>query len=773
VLADGSAGTGVADYTDAVTVTDHGSTTVSGTATDGAGNESDATEATVKVDTSAPVVELTCPTGPVLKDSEAVATYAASDTGSGLDTAAAGTVDLDTSTPGTQTATVTATDKVGHDSTDTCEYEVFENHAPAAPGAPVGPATDRDGDFELSWSPATDPDGDDITYALDSKDADDADWQLVADGITGTTYSIENADEGSHAYRVRAIDELDAASDSTESADPVVVDGTPPSSPDATTAPAAPVANGWFKDVVTVSFDGSADPDLADGSNGTGVTEYSDAVTFDTEGSHTASGTATDGAGNESDATEKTVKVDTAIPVVEITCPTTPLLVGTSGTAEWTASDSASGLATPDSGTVALDTSTPGPKTVDAPVATDAVGHDSAVASCSYAVYSNVAPGAPGAPGGPASDRDGEFTVTWDPAVDPDGDDVTYTLETRDADDAGWSPVASGLTQPARAVDLADGSWSFRVRATDEGGATSAWVESVMPVKVDGGAPSAPVASTDPAAPVVNGWFKDTVSVSFAGSTDPQLADGSTGSGIASYTATQSFNTEGTHTASGTATDNAGNVSAATTKTVKVDANAPVTEIACPSEPLIVGQTGAKATWTASDSGSGLATAASGNVTLDTSHAGTRTATAPVAKDKVGHSGATATCTYEVQYRFYGYGAPFEGNNVVNIGLGNRTYKVRWQLKKSDGSRISDAEGIALAAQMSASSRQVECLSYLRREENNLDEEQSTAAVGQLKYDTYNNYFVYAYKAPRRGCHVLSISDADGVNTKSWRFLFL
>jgi hypothetical protein len=109
-----------------------------------------------------------------------------------------------------------------------------------------------------------------------------------------------------------------------------------------------------------------------------------DAV-FDSSGSHTASGTVRDRAGNESAAASVTVQVDADDPFVSLVCPSTPVLLGSTASASWTAADSESGLATPVSGSVSLDTSSVGTKSASAPTAEDNVGH-SAGATCAYAV---------------------------------------------------------------------------------------------------------------------------------------------------------------------------------------------------------------------------------------------------------------------------------------------------------------------------------------------------------------------------------------------------
>jgi hypothetical protein len=97
---------------------------------------------------------------------------------------------------------------------------------------------------------------------------------------------------------------------------------------------------------------------------------------------------------------------------------------------------------------------------------------------------------------------------------------------------------------------------------------------------------------------------------------------------------------------------------------------------------------------------------------------------------------------------------------------------VRWRLQRWNGALISDAEGTALARQMTAGDTKVACTSFLSQSQDGLEEETGVPSPS-LRYDTSKNWFVYSYRAPAAGCFTLDIRRADGVNTKRWRFLFL
>ncbi|MDQ0896122.1 PxKF domain-containing protein [Agromyces ramosus] len=100
------------------------------------------------------------------------------------------------------------------------------------------------------------------------------------------------------------------------------------------------------------------------------------------------SSTATDA--QTADRFWKLTRVDITAPVVSVTCPPEAVVLGSTATATWSATDEAngSGLATAGEGSIGLDTSTVGARTVTVPAgtATDVAGNPSAEVSCDYAV---------------------------------------------------------------------------------------------------------------------------------------------------------------------------------------------------------------------------------------------------------------------------------------------------------------------------------------------------------------------------------------------------
>ncbi len=315
-----------------------------------------------------------------------------------------------------------------------------------------------------------------------------------------------------------------------------------------------------------------------------------------------------------------------------------------------------------------------------------------------------TAPGQPYLTSGSTPNNTGVFTLGWSGSEAATA--LSYTLEAKNAS-SGWSVVASGLSSTEYAFTAgspeAEGTWEYRVTASDEGPASEA-SEASAPVVVDESAPNPPTATADrlPDYSGAGGWYKDSVTVSFESAGDPNLSDGSAGSGVnpSSVPAPEVFNTDGSHTASGTVTDNAGNVSAAGSLTVQVDVSPPQVEVKCPAK-AVYGSS-ASATVVASDGQSGLAVDPSGTVPIDTTTVGSRT-TAATAVDNVGHS-AEASCTTAVEYSQIINGT-VKGKLTITKGQGVEIAsgaKVSGAIKVKSGGAI-DVEGATLSGGLTTS----------------------------------------------------------------------
>ena len=297
----------------------------------------------------------------------------------------------------------------------------------------------------------------------------------------------------------------------------------------------------------------------------------------------------------------------------------------------------------------------------------------------------------PGVPGVPAvldgmTPGDGTFVLAWTAATDPDGLAPGYVLYRRDADDAHHAQVATSTSASHALTAEPEGTIRYAV-AADDGNLQSARSADSTPIVIDRTPPTAPARSAD-RSPEGGNWFRDTVTVTFSGSTDPSLPDGSPGSGVSFVTAPVTISTSGIHQLFGIARDAAGNESAATPTTVRVDADAPaVSFTGCPQD-VVLGSA-SSASWSASDESSGLAEAASGSVPLDTETLGSRTATVTVS-DLVDHT-STATCAYRVVYDFQGFFAPLANPpKVVELRAGD-TIAVAFALGGDQGLEVIDA----------------------------------------------------------------------------------
>jgi hypothetical protein len=656
-LADTSSPSGV----DATTLTGpqtfntSGSHTASGTVADKVGNVSSAATLAVQVDATPPALSITCPATALVREEGVTATVTASDGESGLASDPSAAVPIDTSQVGPQTTTRTAIDNVGHETTKSCTTQIVYP-TPGAPKLTAGVSPNGDGVFTLGWS------GDDplqfsgLSYALQHHNAASATWSTVASNIGALSYAFEGSgeEEGTWVYRVQGSDPGHGqTTEYSPDSSAVVVDESPPFPPSTGVSRPPDYAGngGWYKKSVTVSFSKFIDATLSDGSPGSGIDPASipASQTITTSGSDNACATVADNVGNVSAPNCRTVQVEATPPTLAIECPATALK-GSNVSAKVTASDPYSGLQTDPSGTVPIDTSQTGKKTTTR-TAVSFLGYET-TKSCTTTVESST-PGAPALTAGKTPNKNGRFTLGWSGPDPLQYFGLSYTLEHHDAATTTWSTVAKNIGE--RSYEFAgggeeEGTWVYRVWGADPSiGLTSEYSPDSNPVVVDRTPPNPPTgnASRSPDYAGNGGWYKDSVAVSFTVAGDPDLNDGSPGSGADPSTlpAPATFTTTGSHTASGTVADKAGNVSVPGTLVVKVDATPPTLEAECPAT-AVVGQAGVSATLTAADAESGLASDPSGPVPISTERAGPVTVTR-TAIDHVGHS-TTKSCTTQV-----------------------------------------------------------------------------------------------------------------------------
>jgi hypothetical protein len=312
--------------------------------------------------------------------------------------------------------------------------------------------------------------------------------------------------------------------------------------------------------------------------------------------------------------------------------------------------------------------------------------------------------------------------------------------------------VASGLSSNSYSFGGSnsaedEGTWTYRVTASDEDSGVSDPSDESDAIKVDKSAPNAPTVSADRAPDYAGGggWFKDTVTVIFTGNGDPALADGSAGSGVnpASVPAQQTFTTSGSHTRTGTVDDFAGNTSGSSSLTVQVDARLP-TFGACTGGPFVLGSGLQAVSITAADTGesgvdAGLSTL-SGSV--DTSSIGTKSVTF-TAVDNVGHSN-TMSCNYNVVYNFNGFFSPVNSpghiTGVFNSMKAGQAVPLKFSLGGNQGLGII-ASGYPKWIAISCNT--ADALDPIS------DGETVTAGQSSLSYDAAGDQYVYVWKTDK------------------------
>jgi len=339
----------------------------------------------------------------------------------------------------------------------------------------------------------------------------------------------------------------------------------------------------------------------------------------------------------------------------------------------------------------------PGSAALDKAVSTSCLSTDQrgqprpAGPHCDIGAFEDQVPTTPGTPilsaGGPSPSKTGAFTIAWGASNDPDGP-VSYKLFHRDADDSTASPFVTTTAMSAAFIER-EGTFSYHVAATD--GNHDVASSSLNGIVVDKTAPGAPNLTADrtpdyaPGTGPSNDWYRTPVTITISDSGDPMLADGSPGSGIASVTPSPTFDTSGPHTATGIATDAAGNSSSPAQLTVNVDAENPsIGFTSCPATALLGHP--AEATWTASDPSSGLATPSGGTIPLDTSTIG-RFSVVADAVDNVGHA-ASAPCEFDVIFDFDGFFTPVANPPELNDFAAGRVVTAVFSLAGDQGPAV-------------------------------------------------------------------------------------
>jgi hypothetical protein len=379
---------------------------------------------------------------------------------------------------------------------------------------------------------------------------------------------------------------------------------------------------------------------------------------------------------------------------------------------------------------------------ITGPNAADGIG--SQTASCSYtdgggltasasATYSIVDPSAP------------TIGYTLTPSA-PDGDNgwfksnvsLTWTVTENESPS---SLAKTGCVDQSITADQALTSYSCS--ATSAGGSAG---PTTVDVQRDATAPSASASAT-PAANA-NGWNNTDVTVSFSGTDNL--------SGIASCTTDATLSSEAAgQSASGTCTDNAGNVSAsATASGINIDNTKPtVGLVGGPADggSYYFGSVPAAPTCSASDALSGIdgACAVSGYGGAVGSH----TVTAQVS-DKAGNS-ASASITYTVlAWTLNGFYQPVDMNGVTNTVKGGSTVPLKFEIFAGT-TELTNTSAVASFAVFAVS-----CSASVATDEIEL----TTTGGTSLRYDATGGQFIQNWQTPKvpGACYKVVMTTQDG-----------
>ena len=344
----------------------------------------------------------------------------------------------------------------------------------------------------------------------------------------------------------------------TGSFGPIWIDKTAPNPPTASVSPPQNAA-GWSNSVpVTVSFAANGDGGSATDKSGVAgcTTDASFTAESATVAGDVASGTCTDNAGNESTATEKTVKVDLTKPTISAAATTSPNGAGWYNgnvTVHFTCTDGLSGIpagACPADQTLSDEGAA---VSSTAQTVTDTAGNAS---DASNVVTVKIDKTDPTITGSATTGGDPYTAGTWT------NEDVVVSFQCTDSlSDVASSNVAGQTVS----FEGKTASVSNAGTCTDNAGNTAA-TGSFGPIWIDKTAPNPPTASVSPPQNAA-GWSNSVpVTVSFAANGDGGSATDK--SGVAGCTTDASFTAESAtvagDVASGTCTDNAGNESTAT-----------------------------------------------------------------------------------------------------------------------------------------------------------------------------------------------------------------
>ncbi len=547
-----------------------------------------ATTRTFVVNTAAPNTTITAGPSGLVNDATPTFSFTASEPGStfecALDSTAANAWSACTSphttatlTQGAHTIFVRAIDAAGSvDATPASRAFTVDTVAPDTTmgSGPTGPTASTS-----------------ATFTFTSNDAG-ATFQCALDGaaFAACPVSYTGLSQGAHTFQVRAVDaagNMDASPDSRT----WTVD---------TVAPAAPVitapTENQLLNVGTINVNGTAEPNatvqLTEGATGQGSSPVSGTGTWNvilapvSDGTHTYTARTTDAAGNQSAATNRTIRVDKTLPETTIvsgpsgpTNDTTPTWTFSSNESPVTfecALDGATHTACPNPFTPTL---TPGAHTLSVRAVDQAGNRDNTPATRSV----NIDPTAPDPPV-VLQPAESQWVTTTSMTVSGTAP-VGTTVEVREGQvSRGTVTTTAAGTWALPPVVITDGQHTFEITARNALGTPSSAITRTF--RVDTIAPSAPTLENAAA-----GGSTVTLSGKSEAGATVEILEGATVVGSATADSSAGWTLalanvpDGSHTYTARARDAAGNRSGASApRAVTVDtAPPPAPEVQGPS----------------------------------------------------------------------------------------------------------------------------------------------------------------------------------------------
>lgn len=535
--------------------------TVTGSATDMAGNNATASSTVPAGDTTAPTLAgapTTAPNGAGWSNGDVTVHWTAADPESGITTPPA-----DTTITGEGiglTSTTTVTNGAGLSTTATSSPAV--NIDRTAPTTGIGGTSNNWVNGNVT-----------VTLTADDNLSTVAQTEYSVDGgaaQTGTTFTLST--EGDHTITYFSTDRAGNV-EGVQTAH-AKIDKTAPTISHAF-APLTYADGAWSNQDVTATFT------CAD-QGGSGVAGCTAPVTKSAEGSYSVTGTATDNGGN-SGTDSASIRIDKTAPTIVATAG------GTQNAAGWytddvivtySASDADSGIAT----TPANDVLGEGANQSASATVTDAAGNSNSAGVTGI----NVDKTAPVV--------EGSFASGWHT------DDVIVNWSCTDV-------LSQPVAQPADTTVSGEGdNLTSTANCTDVAGNTA--TNTVTGIKIDR---SRPTTTSTVATPLASGWYSDAVLVTLNGS-DNLSGIAATyytvdGAATQTYSGAFPFGTEGEHEIAFWSEDGAGNVEiAGSPLTLRIDTIAPTTTLITPISPdsgwFVT--SGIPFAFDANDSGSGI-----------------------------------------------------------------------------------------------------------------------------------------------------------------------